>query len=173
MKKEKTLQQTQKRAIELREQINFHNWLYYVKDSPEIPDAEYDRLFKELLDIEKAHPELVSPDSPTQKVGAAPLQEFSEVTHKKPMLSLANVFSFEELLEWEKRIKKLLANNEIEYLAELKIDGLAIALTYENGVFVKGATRGDGITGEDVTQNLKAIKSVPLQLLKPKNCPLP
>ncbi|MBJ6609141.1 MAG: NAD-dependent DNA ligase LigA [Candidatus Thiothrix moscowensis] len=150
----------------LRQQLRYHNHRYYVQDDPAIPDAEYDRLFRELQAIEAAHPELVTPDSPTQRVGAAPLAEFGEVKHAIPMLSLGNVFSDEELLAFDKRIHdRLKADAETEFVAEPKLDGLAISLLYENGVFTRAATRGDGETGEDVTLNVRTIASVPLRLL--------
>lgn len=150
----------------LREQLRYHNHLYYVLDDPQIPDAEYDRLFRELQALESAHPELITPDSPTQRVGAAPLTEFGEVKHAIPMLSLGNVFSDEELLAFDKRIHdRLKSDAETEFVAEPKLDGLAISLLYENGVFTRAATRGDGETGEDVTLNVRTIASVPLRLL--------
>jgi DNA ligase (NAD+) len=150
----------------LREQLRHHNHLYYVLDDPQIPDAEYDRLFRELQSLEAAHPELITPDSPTQRVGAAPLSEFGEIRHAIPMLSLGNVFSDEELLAFDKRIHdRLKSDAETEFVAEPKLDGLAISILYENGIFIRAATRGDGETGEDVTQNVRTIKSVPLHLL--------
>ncbi len=151
---------------ELRTQLRHHNHLYYVLDEPSIPDAEYDRLFRELQALEAAHPELITPDSPTQRVGAAPLSEFGEVKHAIPMLSLGNVFSDEELIAFDKRIHdRLKTDAEIEFVAEPKLDGLAISIVYENGVLVRAATRGDGETGEDVTLNVRTIKSVPLRLV--------
>lgn len=151
---------------ELRTQLRHHNHLYYVLDEPSIPDAEYDRLFRELQALEAAHPELITSDSPTQRVGAAPLSEFGEVKHAIPMLSLGNVFSDEELIAFDKRIHdRLKTEAEIEFVAEPKLDGLAISIVYENGVLVRAATRGDGETGEDVTLNVRTIKSVPLRLV--------
>lgn len=155
------------RIEELRQQINYHNYRYYVLDSPVISDAEYDRLMQELIALEEAHPELVTPDSPTQRVGAAPLAEFASYTHRQPMLSLSNAFGDDELLAFDQRVKRMLGilpDADIEYVAELKIDGLAVSLSYENGRFVRGATRGDGYTGEDITQNLRTIYSIPLTL---------
>jgi len=152
------------RIAELRQKIEYHNYLYYVKDASEISDAEYDRMFRELLELEKAHPELASPDSPTQRVGGEPLERFRKVEHRAPMLSLANAFSEEELRAFNTRIAKLLERDEIAYVTELKIDGVAMALTYEKGRFVRGATRGNGIVGEDVTANLKTVKQIPLRL---------
>jgi DNA ligase (NAD+) len=150
----------------LRQQLRHHNHLYYVLDDPHIPDVEYDRLFRELQSLEAAHPELITPDSPTQRVGAAPLSEFGEIRHAIPMLSLGNVFSDEELLAFDKRIHdRLKSDAETEFVAEPKLDGLAISILYENGVFTRAATRGDGETGEDVTQNVRTIKSIPLHLM--------
>lgn len=155
------------RAAQLRNELNHHNYRYYVLDSPEISDAEYDLLIRELVALEEKHPGLVSLDSPTQRVGALPLEAFDTVVHRSPMLSLDNVYSEEELRAWDARVRRLVDGEPVEYVAELKIDGLAVALTYENGVFVRGATRGDGERGEDVTQNLRTIKSTPLRLLTP------
>ncbi|MEB4592768.1 NAD-dependent DNA ligase LigA [Candidatus Thiothrix sp. Deng01] len=150
----------------LREQLRYHNHRYYVLDDPEVPDAEYDRLFRELQALETEHPELVTADSPTQRVGGTPLSEFGEVRHAIPMLSLGNVFSDEELLAFDKRIHdRLKSDAEIEFAAEPKLDGLAISLLYENGVFTRAATRGDGETGEDVTQNVRTIEAIPLRLM--------
>jgi DNA ligase (NAD+) len=155
---------------QLREEIDTHNYLYYVKDSPRITDAEYDRLFRRLQELEVQYPEMITPDSPTQRVGAAPLPEFAEVRHEAPMLSLANAFSEEEILAFDKRVRERLQidtqieHSRIEYSAELKLDGLAVSLLYAGGKLVRAATRGDGTTGEDVTQNIRTIKSVPLRL---------
>lgn len=152
---------------ELRRLIDHHNYLYHVLDKPEIEDAEYDRLFRRLQDLETQYPELIAPDSPTQRVGAAPLEQFGAVTHRLPMLSLANAFNYDELRSFEARIRRILGFSEseaIEYVCELKIDGLAVSLTYERGAFVTGATRGDGLTGEDITQNLRTIRTIPLRL---------
>jgi len=153
------------RVEKLREQIRYHNYRYYVLDDPEIPDAEYDRMMRELQQLEAAHPELVTPDSPTQRVGAQPLDGFGEVRHEIPMLSLDNAFSDEELAEFDRRVRERLEIEVVEYAAEPKLDGLAISLLYEDGVLVRGATRGDGTTGEDVTQNVRTIHSVPLRLI--------
>jgi len=160
-----TKEEAQKRLKELRYLINYHNYRYYVLDSPEITDAEYDRLFQELLAIENRFPDLVTPDSPSQKVGAPPLKEFPEVIHKVPMLSLANAFDDEDLREFDKRVKRELGVSKVEYETELKMDGLAISIRYEDGILVTGATRGDGIRGEDVTPNVKTVRGVPLKLL--------
>ncbi|HHH36091.1 MAG TPA: NAD-dependent DNA ligase LigA [Gammaproteobacteria bacterium] len=152
------------RVRELREQIDYHNYRYYVLDDPEIPDSEYDRLMRELQELEAAHPELVTPDSPTQRVGAQPLKEFSEVRHAVPMLSLGNAFSDGEMADFDERVRKLLKVEQVEYSAEPKLDGLAISLRYEKGVLVQGATRGDGHRGEDVTGNVRTIGAIPLRL---------
>jgi DNA ligase (NAD+) len=149
----------------LREQINHHNYRYYVLDDPEVPDAEYDRLFRELQALEADYPELISPDSPTQRVGAEPLAAFGEVTHAVPMLSLGNAFSDEEVVDYGRRIADKLGQNDVQFTAEPKLDGLAISLLYEEGILIQAATRGDGTTGEDVTQNVRTIKSVPLHLV--------
>ncbi len=147
--------------------LNHHAHLYYVLDAPKVPDEQYDRWFRELQELEEAHPEFVRPDSPTQRVGAAPLEAFGTVRHALPMLSLDNAFSEDELREFDARLKRYLdvgVDSDLEYVCELKIDGLAISLTYENGVFVRGSTRGDGRVGEDVTQNLRTVRSLPLRL---------
>ena len=150
----------------LRDEINEYNYHYYVLDNPVISDAEYDRLFRALQSLEAEYPESVTPDSPTQRVGATPLKEFPEVKHEIPMLSLDNAFDDSEVLAFDKRvIDRLKGFTEMEYACEPKLDGLAISLRYENGIFVRGATRGDGATGEDVTSNLRTVKSIPLRLL--------
>jgi DNA ligase (NAD+) len=153
-----------RRAESLRRDIETHNYRYYVLDDPGISDAEYDRLFRELRDLEEAHPELASPDSPTQRVGGQPLEAFSQVIHRVPMLSLNNAFTDEDVVGFDRRVREALARDEIEYAVEPKFDGLAISLLYEGGRFVQGATRGDGTTGEDVTANLKTVRSIPLRL---------
>ncbi|MBI1423136.1 MAG: NAD-dependent DNA ligase LigA [Gammaproteobacteria bacterium] len=153
------------RVTKLREEINHHNYLYYVQDAPEIPDSEYDRLLRELQQLEQQHPELIVPESPTQRVGATPLSEFAEVRHRVPMLSLNNAFEAQEVEDFDRRARDRLAVKEIVYTAEPKLDGLAISLLYEDGVLVRGATRGDGATGEDVTQNVRTIDSIPLKLV--------
>jgi DNA ligase (NAD+) len=152
------------RAEALRREIEDHNYRYYVLDAPVIPDAEFDRLFRELVELEAAHPELATPDSPTQRVGGAPLDEFRQVTHRSPMLSLNNAFTEEDVVGFDRRAREGLGKGEIEYAAEPKFDGLAISLLYERGRFVQGATRGDGHTGEDVTANLRTVRSIPLRL---------
>lgn len=154
--------QAKKRIEELRGQINYHNYRYYVLDSPEISDAEYDALMAELRRLEEEHPELITPESPTQRVGAAPVEAFGVVEHPVPLLSLANVFSYDELLAWHKRTSNLMPGRDMDFVCELKLDGLAVALTYTDGRLTIGATRGDGYRGEDITQNLRTIKSIPL-----------
>lgn len=153
-----------KRISELRELIRYHDRKYYVEDNPEISDYEYDMLMKELQELERRYPELITPDSPTQRVGGEPAEEFATVEHRVAMLSLDNTYSREELLEFDNRIKRLLPGEQIEYVVELKLDGLGVALLYQNGSFVRGATRGDGERGEDITNNLKTIRSIPLVL---------
>ena len=148
-------------------EINFHNYRYYVLDNPVVTDAEYDRLMRELQGLEERFPGLITPDSPTQRVGATPLEEFGTVKHTIPMLSLNNAFSKEEAVEFDGRVKRLLKmplDEDVEYVAEPKMDGLAVELVYENGSFTKGSTRGDGYLGEDVTQNLRTVRSIPLAL---------
>jgi DNA ligase (NAD+) len=153
------------RAAELRDLIRHHNYRYYVLDDPEIPDVEYDRLFRELQELEEAHPELCTEDSPTQRVGGAPVDGFQEVRHLRPMLSLDNAFSADELVAFDRRVRERLKTEEdIEYAAETKLDGMAISLLYEDGQLVRGATRGDGQTGEDVTHNVRTVESIPLKL---------
>ena len=149
----------------LRERVRYHNRRYYIEDAPEISDAEYDALYKELESLEGAHPELVTPDSPTQRVGGEPLEGFEEIRHAVPMLSLANARKTEDLREWDARLRRLLGEDETpRYVTELKIDGLAVSLRYEDGRFVRGATRGNGVVGEDVTAQLRTIRSIPDRL---------
>ncbi|MCA1829777.1 MAG: NAD-dependent DNA ligase LigA [Myxococcales bacterium] len=153
-----------RRAEELRTQLREASHRYYVLDAPTLSDAEYDRLFRELEQLEKDHPDLLTPDSPTQRVGAAPSEKFARVTHRHQMMSLANAMSSEDLDEFVERVHRLLGDEKVRWVMEPKLDGLAVTLTYEEGRFVQGATRGDGLVGEDVTQNLKTIKMIPLQL---------
>ncbi len=160
-----------KRIEALRTEIRRHDYLYYVKDRPEISDSEYDQLFRELVELETAYPDLITPDSPTQRVGAPPLDELAKVTHEKSMLSLDSVADQEEVLAFDKRMKRELDVETVEYTAEPKYDGLSVELVYEDGRFVRGATRGDGVTGEDVTVNLRTIKPLPLQLLPESDLP--
>lgn len=155
-----------KRITELSDQLNHHSYRYYVLDEPEISDSKYDRLYRELQHLEEQFPQLVTPDSPTQRVGAPPLAAFVSLTHAVPMLSLDNAFGNDELREFDNRIKRLLnRTKDIEYVVEPKIDGVAVELVYENGLFALGSTRGDGFVGENVTLNLKTIKSIPIRLL--------
>lgn len=159
-------EEAKKRIIELRDLINYHNYLYYVKDAPEISDSEYDALFKELEHLEQTFPELITLDSPTQRIGGEPAKEFKTRTHSIPMISLENAFDETDVFDFEVKIKRFLKiNHEIDYVVEPKIDGIAIELIYENGILKAGITRGDGVTGEDVTANVKTIKSVPLKLI--------
>jgi DNA ligase (NAD+) len=158
-------QAAEKRAEGLRRVINTHNHSYYVLDDSTISDAEYDRLLQELRGLEAEHPELRTPDSPTQRVGGAPADGFTQVVHSAPMLSLGNAFNREDLENWLRRTKGLVDDVDFQLVCELKIDGLAVNLTYENGVFIQGATRGDGAIGEDITQNLRTVKTIPLSLL--------
>ncbi len=154
------------RVQELREQINYHNYRYYVLDDPVVSDAEFDRLLQELTRLEEQYPELLTPDSPTQRVGAAPLEKFETVRHRQPMISLENAFSEAEAREFDERLKRFLRTGEdFHYVMEPKMDGTAIELVYEHGRFTVGSTRGDGIRGENVTQNLKTIHTIPLQVL--------
>jgi DNA ligase (NAD+) len=156
-----------KRVEKLRRDINYHNYRYYVLNQPVISDAEYDALFRELEELEKAHPELYDLNSPTQRVGAKPVEKFNTVPHSIPMLSLANALKEEEVFEFDLRLKRMLATTEdIEYVVEPKLDGLAIELIYEKGRLTIGSTRGDGLVGEDVTQNIKTIRSIPLVLIE-------
>ncbi|HET7480075.1 MAG TPA: NAD-dependent DNA ligase LigA [Rubrobacteraceae bacterium] len=153
------------RIEELREQVRYHNRRYYIEDAPEIPDAEYDALYSELESLESANPELVTPDSPTQRVGGDPLEQFEQVRHAVPMLSLANARKVEDLREWDARVRRLLGEDETpRYVTERKIDGLAISLRYENGRLARGATRGNGTVGEEVTANLRTVRSIPNKL---------
>ena len=154
----------EEKLAKLREEIEYHNYRYYVLDDPVISDVEFDRLMNELLSLENEHPDLVTEDSPTQRVGAEPVTAFEQVIHSSPMMSLANTYSIEELKAFDIRTRKALEGESVEYVVELKIDGLAVSLTYENGYFARGATRGDGTVGEDVTHNLKTIRSIPMRL---------
>ena len=152
------------RVAELRRQLGQHNFQYYVKDEPIVPDVEYDKLFRELQALEQQYPHLVNPDSPTQRVGAPPLKEFSQVSHRVAMLSLNNAFDDADVKAFDLRIREALQLPEIEYTVEPKFDGLAVSLRYESGYFVEGATRGDGFTGENVSENLRTVKAIPLKL---------
>jgi DNA ligase (NAD+) len=154
--------EAKKQIKKLREEINYHNYKYYVENNPVVSDYEYDMLLKKLETLEAQFPDLITPDSPTQRVGGEPLKGFRTVEHKIPMLSLDNAYSYDELKEFDERIKKNCG--DVEYICEPKIDGVSIALVYENGIFSRGATRGDGIKGDDITSNLRTIRSIPLRL---------
>jgi DNA ligase (NAD+) len=164
----------QKRAAQLRQALNRHNYLYYVLDEPEVSDAQYDRLMQELVSLEKAYPELVQPDSPTQRVGAAPLDKFETVAHTIPMLSLENAFSAEEALAFDQRLRRFLnADSPLLYTAEPKMDGVAVELVYEKGLLTGASTRGDGYTGELITQNIRTISTIPLAFLDTPSIRIP
>ena len=156
----------QSRLEELRARVNLHNYRYHALDAPEISDAEFDALFQELRAIEERHPDLVTPDSPTQRVGAEPVAGFAEAVHNRPMLSLGNAFDEEQFMAWHRRAQALVDGEAFGMVCELKFDGLAVALTYEDGVLTRGATRGNGTVGEDVTSNLRTVRSIPLRLLE-------
>ena len=156
-----------RRVEELRSEIRRHERLYYVNNRPELTDAEFDRMMAELSELERMHPELAAPDSPTRRVGGEPAEGFSTVAHALPMLSLENAYSWEEAEAWRARLVRALGEEPGAYVAELKIDGVSIALRYEDGVLVRGATRGDGVRGEDVTENVRTIRTIPLRLSEP------
>ncbi|XTZ39500.1 NAD-dependent DNA ligase LigA [Salmonella enterica] len=159
------MESIEQQLTDLRTTLRHHEYLYHVMDTPEIPDAEYDRLMRELRELETAHPELITPDSPTQRVGAAPLTAFTQVRHEIPMLSLDNVFDEESFLAFNKRVQdRLKSTDALTYCCELKLDGLAVSILYENGVLIRAATRGDGTTGEDITTNVRTIRAIPLKL---------
>ena len=164
-------EEAQARVLELRTEIDRANRQYYELDQPEITDAEYDALFRELVDLETQYPELITPDSPSQRVGGPPSDAFAKVTHRTPMLSLGNAFDRDEVREFDRRVRRALGNVKVEYVTELKIDGLAMSLLYEDGRYKIGATRGDGYVGEDVTPNVKTISSVPLSVIVPPEFP--
>src|SRR5690554_4972671 len=181
----KLLQLTEQLA-DLRKQLNEHSYRYYVLDDPSLPDAEYDRLFRQLQQLEAQYPELITADSPTQRVGSTPLSDFPSITHQVPMLSLGNVFDAEGLQAFVKRVERELADlgravigeegkegEQLEFCCEPKLDGLAVSLLYQNGQLVQGVTRGDGQTGEGITENLKTLRSIPLSLRSADNQPLP
>ena len=154
----------EKEIAELRDKIRYHEHRYYVLDDPEISDFEFDKLMQRLKELELQHPELVTPDSPTQRVGGAPASELPKVRHSAPMMSLDNTYSVDDLREFDRRVRELAGRDQVEYVAELKLDGLSMALTYQDGELVRGVTRGDGEVGEDVTSNIRTIRSVPLRL---------
>ncbi|MFJ7748220.1 NAD-dependent DNA ligase LigA [Peribacillus sp. NPDC097295] len=160
------IQAAKKSVLELQTLLNQYSYEYYVLDQPSVPDAEYDRLLRELIEYEEKFPELKTPDSPTQRVGGAILDMFEKVEHTTPMLSLGNAFNEDDLRDFDRKVRQAVGDN-YSYVCELKIDGLAVTLQYENGYFTKGATRGDGTIGEDITENLKTIKSIPLKIRKP------
>jgi DNA ligase (NAD+) len=159
-----TIPALRKEAEDLREKIRRHEYLYYVEDAPEISDAAFDRLMNRLKEIEAAHPELATPDSPTVRVGGTPREGFTTVRHARPMLSLDNAFSYDALRDWDRRVREGTGRENIEYIAEHKFDGLSISLQYEDAMLVRGVTRGDGTTGEDVTPNVKTVRSIPLRM---------
>ncbi len=165
-------QEAKQRIEKLKKEINYHGYLYHVRDELDISDSAWDSLKHELAELEKKFPDLITPDSPTQRVSGRPLDEFKKVAHSQPMLSLQDAFSEQEIKDWEERIQKLVPSAKLDYFCELKMDGLAVSLVYQNGVFIRGATRGDGKIGEDVTQNLKTIESIPLRLREPKESEL-
>ncbi|HEV2233056.1 MAG TPA: NAD-dependent DNA ligase LigA, partial [Terriglobia bacterium] len=154
----------EKEMEKLRDQIRYHEHRYYVQDDPEISDFEFDKLMRRLQDLERGHPDLVTPDSPSQRVGGQPSVTFPKVRHSSPMISLDNTYSVDELKDFDRRVCELSGREKVEYVAELKLDGLSMALTYENGVLTRGVTRGDGMEGEDVTPNVKTLRSVPLRI---------
>ncbi|HKJ88407.1 MAG TPA: NAD-dependent DNA ligase LigA, partial [Gammaproteobacteria bacterium] len=154
-----------RRLQELREELRYHNYRYYVLDDPELPDSEFDRLFRELQEIETAHPDWITADSPSQRVGSAPLDEFPEIRHEVPMLSLQNAFSDQEAHDFDRRVREMLGiDDPVDYTVEPKLDGLAVSLIYEDGVLTRGGTRGDGYRGEEITSNLRTIRQIPLRL---------
>src|SRR5215813_13545720 len=156
-----TLNDAKTRHAQLVDEIRHHDHAYYVLAQPSITDQDYDRLYRQLIDLEKEFPALVTPDSPTQRVGGQPLKAFKPVQHLKPMLSLDNTYSQDELREFVNRVQRLLPGETLDWIVEPKVDGLAINLRYENGEFTCGATRGDGTTGDDISSNLKTIRSIP------------
>ncbi|HDH81764.1 MAG TPA: NAD-dependent DNA ligase LigA, partial [Thermoplasmatales archaeon] len=167
-----TKEQAEKRIEELRKLIRHHNYLYYVLNKPEISDAQYDKLMNELKELESKFPELITPDSPTQRVGAPPAEQFETVKHVRPMLSLDTAMEKEEIKKFDERVKRELGISDVEYVAEPKLDGLSVELIYEHGKLVMGSTRGDGINGENVTENIKTIRAVPL-VLRSEEIPVP
>ncbi len=157
-----------KKLEALREKVRHHEYRYYALDDPEISDAEFDRLMQQLIDLEAAHPELITPDSPTQRVGGKPSEGFAKAPHSSPMLSLDNTYNVDDLRNWERRVHDLSGRKDIDYVCELKLDGMSLALHYENGILVRGLTRGDGTIGEDVTLNVRTVRSIPLSIPKEK-----
>src|ERR1700731_396291 len=159
---------SEKKIEALREKIRHHEYLYYVLDNPEITDAEFDKLMQQLKDLESEHPSLITPDSPTQRVGGKPREGFVKVRHSTPMLSLDNTYNEAELRSWERRVHELTGREDVDYVCELKLDGMSLALIYEDGKLVRGITRGDGSIGEDVTLNVRTVRSIPLSISKEK-----
>src|SRR2546430_3305191 len=153
-----------KKIEDLREKIRDHEYRYYVLDDPQISDPEFDQLMDQLIKLETEHPDLVTADSPTQRVGGKPREGFLKAPHSSPMLSLDNTYSEDELRNWERRVHELSGRDDVDYVCELKLDGMSLALRYENGKLVRGITRGDGTTGEDVTLNVRTVRSVPLSV---------
>jgi len=158
----------EKEIESLRDKIRHHEYRYYVLDNPEITDAQFDKLMNDLKALESAHPELITPDSPTQRVGGKPREGFVKARHSSPMLSLDNTYNVEDLRNWERRVHELSGRKNIEYVCELKLDGMSLALHYENGHLVRGITRGDGTIGEDVTLNVRTVRSIPLSIPRDK-----
>src|SRR3954451_12453333 len=158
----------EKNVEALRDKIRHHEYLYYVLDQPEISDLEFDKLVQQLKELETENPSLITPDSPTQRVGGKPREGFVKVRHSSPMLSLDNTYNEDELRGWERRVHELSGRSDIDYVCELKLDGMSLALTYEGGKLVRGVTRGDGTTGEDVTLNVRTVRSVPLSISREK-----
>ena len=160
-------QNLEKKIADLVDQLNFHNYRYHVLADPVVSDREYDLLLSELRQLEEAHPDLLRPDSPTRRVGGQPSSEFPPVRHLTPMLSLDNSYSRDDVLAFDQRVRDGLAGEEVTYVAELKVDGVALSLSYENSLLVRGATRGDGVQGDDITANVRTIRSIPLRLRQP------
>src|SRR5499433_40514 len=156
----------EKKIESLREKIRHHEYLYYVLDQPSISDQEFDQLMRQLKDLEAEHPELITPDSPTRRVGGRPREGFVKVRHSSPMLSLDNTYSEDELRAWERRVHELSGRKDVDYVCELKLDGMSLALVYEGGKLARGVTRGDGMVGEDVTLNVRTVRTIPLFIEK-------
>jgi DNA ligase (NAD+) len=164
-----TLDEAKKRALNLRREIEEHNYRYHVLDQPLVDDFKFDQLMRELTELEELYPEIEAADSPTRRIGGEALQSFRQLEHKMPMLGLDNAFNYEEIISFDNRVRKLSGCDLVDYFCELKFDGLAVSLIYEKGVFIKGSTRGDGFTGEDITENLRTIRQIPLKLPEPLN----
>ena len=162
------IKDVEKKIETMREKIRHHEYLYYVVDAPEISDGEFDRLMNDLKKLEAEHPELITSDSPTQRVGGKPREGFVKVPHSSPMLSLDNTYNVEDLRNWERRVHELSGRKDIEYVCELKLDGMSLAVRYEDGKLVRGITRGDGSIGEDVTANVRTVRSIPLSIPRDK-----